>query len=189
MNTTTAKNGTSAEPANVADNHSQSAPEDDGFQAIQTQRYMYNVDQCQAKPLIGHLLAVIPMPPMKERAWHAFLIRTTKPTLGINRDDKLVEVPAGEDVLIPATHELVQFLRRPCQHPTGVFEVKIQPDHKIDLDGGHQMWMYKLAAKPNPVSRKQFGIIGLVDMSPRQLTAGAASAESSESWMNSDIPF
>lgn len=188
MNSTTAKNGTTEQPTPVADPNSQPAREkDDGFVDIQTQRYMYNVEQCSAKPLIGFLLAVVPMPPIRDRVWHAFLVRTTKPTLGIDRDDKVVEVAEGQDVLIPATHELAQFFRRPCLHPTGVFEVKIVPDHKIDLSGGRQMWLYKLAAKPQPVSRKQFGVIALVDMSPRQLTAG----ESSESadWMNSDIPF
>lgn len=197
MNATSAKTSASNGPA-AQDAATDTQPEqnsttkkNDGFITIQTQRFMYNVERCKGKPLQGHLLAVIPMPPIDDRVWHAFLIRTTEETLGINRDDEVVPVAAGQDVLVPATHELAQFLGRPSQHPTAVFEVRIEPDHKIAVGKSKEMWLYKLASKPVPVLRKQFGVVALVDMSPRQLTAGRG-ADTSESadWMNdSTIPF
>lgn len=149
------------------------APENDGFVTIQTQRYMYNVEKCRAKALVGFLMNLVAMPPMEDagvaRAWHAFVIRTTKPTLGIDREGNVVDVPEGSDVLIPATHELGQFLLKPAYAPKAVYEVRIQAKNKIKISKIRSMWLYEIAAKPQPVARSQFGLAALVIGEPPKL--------------------
>jgi hypothetical protein len=150
----------------------ESKDDNDGFIVIQTQRYMYNVDKCREKALCGFLLTLVPMPPIDGRAWNAFVIRTTKPTLGIDREENVVEVAEGSDVLIPATHELGQYLMKAALNPKGVFEVRIKAKVKINVGKSREMWTYDIAAKPVPVSRAQFGVAALVGRLPPLLTTG-----------------
>lgn len=159
-----------------ATNASQATTEVSRFLAVQTQRYMYNVDKCKDKPLVGWLLALIQMPPIDNRVWHAFLIRTTEDTLGIegrgeNADSETpVPVPAGSDVLIPATHELAAYLMKPAFNPTAVYEVKIVPKVKIKVGRTRQMWTYGIEANPKPLPRREFGITALLSEKPTALT-------------------
>jgi hypothetical protein len=141
--------------------------EDDGFIAVQTQRYMYNVEKCKEMPLVGWLLSLVEMPPIDGRVWHAFVIRTTKPTLGIDRDDNVTPVAEGSDVLIPATHELGQYLMKPAFNPRVVFKVKIQADKKISVGKSRNMWTFKISAHPTPMLRSGFGIIALLGDKPK----------------------
>jgi hypothetical protein len=161
MNTNTGTNaGETAETA---------TEKDDGFVVIQTQRFMYNVEKCKAKALVGYLMNLVPMPPIENRLWHAFVIRTTQPTLGLDREGNVVDVPAGSDVLIPATHELGQFLLKPAFAPKAVYEVRIAAKTKIKISKIRSMWLYDIGAKPVPVARSQFGLAALVIGEPPKL--------------------
>lgn len=169
------------------------APSDnDGFVTLETRRYMYNVDKCKEKPLQGFLLNMSAMSPMRdsdgtERPWYAFVIRTTAPTLGINREGELVDVPADSIVLIPATHELTQFLMRPAFDPERIWEVKIKPSKKIGLDRRRQMWVFDLGTKPKPVQRFKFGVAGLIGDRPSDTQVVETTGRSAEEF--DDIPF
>jgi hypothetical protein len=178
MTTDTSNAGTNTTAASSDDN--------DGFIVIQTQRFMYNVDKCREKALCGFLLTLVPMPPIDGRAWQAFVIRTTKPTLGIDREENVVEVPEGSDVLIPATHELGQYLMKAAMNPKGVFEVRIKAKVKINVGKSREMWTYDIAAKPIPVPRAQFGVAALVGRLPPLLTTGESVGGSGG---DDEIPF
>jgi hypothetical protein len=191
----------------VADNNvSTGTPvykDDDEFREIATERFMYNADKCKETPLVGYLLNLLPMPPLKTgkdpktgepvmRDWAAFLIRTTRPVLAINRDKQVAEVPPGSEVLIPATYELQQFVTKAATAPEVCYEVRIAPSKKIPLDHGQTMWLYKLAAKPVPNPRRAFGLTAV--LAPHQLTAASASSQPNEADVTSaagsdDIPF
>lgn len=162
------------------------AKDDADFREIVTQRYMYNVEECGKAPLVGHLLNLLPMPPIlrgKElKPWSAFLIRTTRPTKAKNRDKVVVDVPAGSEVLIPATFELMQFMSKAATSEDKVFEVKIVPNVAIDIGGGQSLWTYVLGAKPVPVKRQQFGLSGVLG---RELALPAAGHGAQDG----DIPF
>lgn len=176
--------------------------DDSEFQEIATERFMYNADKCKETPLVGHLLNLLPMPPLKTgvdpttkqpimRDWAAFLIRTTRPCLAINRDKQVTTVPAGSEVLIPATYELQQFVTKAATAPEVCFEVRIAPSKKIPLDHGQTMWLYKLAAKRVPNPRRAFGLTAV--LAPHQLTAASASAPNEPDVASAagsdDIPF
>lgn len=150
----------------------------DGFTKIVTQRYMYQAERCKEAKLVGYLLNQIDMPPI-ERAgvaqpWSAFVIKTTKPTKGVNREDEVVDVEIGAEILIPATVQLTQFLSKAAVNERNVFEVRIIPDKKIDIGKGQTMWQYDLAAKfEQPIPRARFGFAAIV--APPQLLPASTS--------------
>jgi len=163
-------------------NAKQLEKDDAEFREIVTQRYMYNAELCQGTPLVGYLINRLPMPPIKNRHWDAFLIRTTRPTQAVDREKEVVDVPVGSEVLIPATYTLSQFLSKAASSDRFVYEVRIEPDKKIDIGGSQSMWQYKLAAKPTPSDRRTFGLSAV--LGAPQLTAGTSSEAK-----DSDIPF
>jgi hypothetical protein len=91
-----------------------------------------------------------------------------------------VEIPAGEDMLIPATHQLAQFLSLGATNPDFVYEVKISPAKKVDIGKGQQMWQYEMSAKVEPQARRKFGFAAIIGSSIRELASGAE---------DSDTPF
>jgi hypothetical protein len=156
------------------------------FKRIETDRFMFNANKGCTKPLVGYLINMIPMTPIKGREWEAFVIKTTEPTLALNRDKELIEVSAGSEVLIPATHQLAQHFERAVAQPTIVFEVYIRPTKKIPVGGGQEMWMYDLRANPNGVLRKNFGVGAMISQpqAPMLPSKGHDMAEAAD-----DIPF
>lgn len=140
------------------------------FRKIETESYMFNVEKCYnalpAKdrlPLTGHLVGLQDMPPIKGREWKAAVILLTAPVHAIDREKKIVKLPVGSRVLIPATWQLQQHLEKAARSPRLVFEVEITPNKKIDIGGGQTMWTYHLGANPKPVPRINFGVAGLLD--------------------------
>lgn len=172
----------------VSDNQGLPVGADD-FQKIETERYMYNVEKCKPAILQGFLLNLLEMPPI-ERAgemmeWSAFLIKTTAPTKGVGRDDVILELPIGSEVLIPATNELFKFFHKAATSETMVFEVRIVPKAKINIGKSQMMWTYDLAAKPKPFARTRFGLAAVLGAAaPKQLAAGSAGPTGEE-----PIPF
>jgi len=128
-----------------------------GFRPITTKRYLYQAETCREKPLVGHLLNLVEMPPVQDRAWYAFIVQTTAPTLGAARDGKGVEeVPVGSEVLITATYELRERLARLALDPEHVCQVYIRPLRKDAIGGGHTIWSYRLA-EGDKTPRATFG--------------------------------
>jgi len=128
------------------------------FQTIETDRLMFKADTCHEKPLIGWLIDKVEMPAIKGRAWDAFVIRVTEPGLAQDRDGEVVETKVGQEVLIPATYVLAQFMSRAAGHPTLGFKVFIKPKKKIEIGGGQSMWQYKLGVNPKGRSLQELGI-------------------------------
>lgn len=159
------------------------------FKKIVTERFMYKATKdgklfCGKKPLIGVLADKLAMPPIKGKAWHAFLIVTTRPTLALNREKEMVEVPRGVEVLIPATFELDQFLTAAAEHPQAAYEVFIQPDEKIDIGAGQTMWKYDLRRNPKAVSREALGLLPPSLAAPKALPAPKSDDEGDD-----ELPF
>ena len=148
------------------------AKDDAEFVEIITQRFMYNAEKCKEVPLTGYLLNRLPMPPIKNRNWDAFLVRVTRPTMAVDRDGNVVKVDVGKEVLIPATFTLASVMSKASQNPDACYEVMIQPTKKIDIGGNQEMWEYTLKAKPNPRKRASFGLAAVLGQDLPQLTAG-----------------
>ena len=150
-------------PAPVTTNNTTAT--DDDFIEIKTQGYIYNADACKEMPLIGYLLNCRTMKPIARKdpngqlllvPCNTFVVHTTRPTKAKDREGNIVDVPAGEEVLIPATFILQQHLTALATHPDSVFEIKLQPDKKIK-SGANNLWLYTLAAKKHGLAREGFG--------------------------------
>jgi len=164
------------------------------FQQIATERFMFNAQKCYADlpaaqrlPLVGYLLNMIPMPPIKGREWEACVVRTTEPCNVVNREKQVIKVDAGSEVLIPATDQISRFLAKAATHPGMVFEVSIRPNKKIDIGGGQTMWTYDLGANPRPIPRTKFGVAGLLEGAGDAPALPAAGGEAAAG--DDDIPF
>lgn len=159
------------------------AKDDAEFVKIITQRYMYNADKCKDFPLVGYLLNRLPMPPIKNRNWDAFLIRATRPTKAVDRDGNVVDVNTNEEILIPATFTLASVMGKASTNVDFCYEVKIQPTKKVDIGGNQEMWEYDLAAKPNPRKRASFGLAAVLG------TYAALPAGNADGASDNDIQF
>jgi len=168
---------------NTAKAATQEEFDDSRFTTIETERYMWNANKGCDQPLVGWLVNHIPMPEMNGRDWTCFVVKLSRPTKAIDREKKIVTVPAGAEVLAPATHQLAQHLTKAANFPDKVFEVKIIPKTKIDIGKGQTMWTYHLGANPQGRPRAEFGPVAMIG-SP-QLPTGQEVAES----MGNDIPF
>lgn len=161
------------------------------FKKIETERYMYSPNGGCLDPLVGYLINLIAMPPIKDRDWNAFVIRTTEETKVLDRDKKLITAPKGSEVLIPATYQLVQILEKASLQPDRVYEVFIKPSKKIPVGGGQTMWTFELGADmAKPLPRGKFGPSAMLGGSEQIKQLPARTADNAETaGGDDDIPF
>jgi hypothetical protein len=144
-----------------------------GFEEVGLDRFMYNPNKGCTGPLQGYLLGLVAMPPIQRgkekdgtpimQDWNCLLVRTTAATKGIDREQKVVDVPAGRDVLTPATFRLNDTFERAATDPAFCYEVFVLPQSKIDIGGGQTMWLYKMGAnKGTKKARAEFGVAGIL---------------------------
>jgi hypothetical protein len=168
----------------------------DRFKKIETERYMFNVQKCwgdlpptDRKALVGYLINIIPMPPIQRgkemKDWEALLIKTTEATNVLDREKNVIEVPAGTEVLIPATAKLLERLTKAASHPKAVFEIFIAPKSKIDIGKGQTMWTYDIGASATPILRSSMGMSALLEHEAPKLPQLPENATASDD----DIPF
>jgi hypothetical protein len=160
------------------------------FRKISTEAYMFNAEKCYATlpakdrlPLVGYLLGMKAMPPIKGRDWDALIIQTTEPTHALDREKNIIRVEPGTTVLIPATFEIKSQFARAALNVNSVFEVSISPKKKIDIGGGQTMWTFDLAANPKALNRKAFGVSALLESGISNLPQLTAANDESD-----DIP-
>lgn len=170
------------------------------FKIIETERHMFNPNKGCKGALVGHLINLVPMAPIQRgkemQEWECFVIKTTEPCEGLDREGNVVKLPAGKEVLTPATYQLAQHLSRAASHPRVCFEVLIEPKNKIDIGHGQSMWRYDLGVNPDPKSvkaRSEFGanaMLGSPELPVNQLAAkGQSGAETAGTLPDDQIPF
>jgi hypothetical protein len=161
------------------------------FKKIETERYMWNPNKGCDQPLVGYLLNLMPMAPIQRgkdesgnpimQHWDAYLIKVTEPTKVLDREKNIVIAAKGQEVLVPATHQLSQNFARAVAHPEKVFEVSIVAKKKIDLGKGQTMWIYDLGAdSDHPLPRGQFGPAAMLGGTPAMQALPARSASTAE---------
>ena len=142
----------------------------DRFKKIETDRFMYSPERCFGIPLVGWAIGKERMAPIQVgknpdgspimREWSAIIIRATQPTRATNRDKELIEISEGQEVLIPCTYQLDNFLSAAAAHPARVFEIYINPKEQIDIGkGGQTMWTFDLGVSPESKTLAEFGMI------------------------------
>lgn len=177
------------------------------FKKIETERYMWNPNKGCDQPLVGYLLNLMPMAPIQRgkdnqgnpimQHWDAYLIKVTEPTKVLDREKKIVMASKGQEVLVPATHQLSQNFARAVAHPEKVFEVSIVAKKKIDVGKGQTMWLYDLGADTDhPLPRTQFGPSAMLGGTPvpqalpaRGMSTAESAGDSSEEGQSDEIPF
>lgn len=155
------------------------------FVSLSTNALVYKPDLCKTHPVQGYLLGRVMMPPVGgDREWECLVLRTTKPTIGCDRDDNVLPVKAGDEIRIPVTHQLQQDAKiagiAGSTHWTA--ELFLKPKEKISIGGGKTMWTYDARMSPKVRERtqeeKMYNLDRVQGMAAGQLPAanGAATA-------------
>jgi hypothetical protein len=126
-----------------------------GWQEVASDRLVYKPELCQGRSIQGILMARLELPDgPNDEPWHAYVVRCTAPTLGVDREGKVQEVRKGEEVLIPQTYRLAD-LQRAAENLEIAWEVWIKPKHQVNLGGGKKMWTYTVAVNPKSGRRTE----------------------------------
>lgn len=121
-----------------------------GAKELRLERAMYAAEAVGQVPVAGYLVDLIDMPAIdqgagrEKREWQAFVIETTYATKGVDREDNVVDVLPGDEIVVPATFQIATALARFARDPLVMHEIGIEPKKKIDLGGGRTMWTYRV---------------------------------------------
>lgn len=121
----------------------------EGGQELSLERQIYKPEACGNMPVVGYLLDILQMPAADREEnpdWKAFLIRLSHETNVVNRSGDVVRARAGEEIILPASHQLAVNLARFALNPTEMTEVGIQPKEQIKIGGGKKMWTFRVIA-------------------------------------------
>ena len=123
-----------------------------GAQEIRLDRSMYAAEKVGQVPLAGYIVDLLDMPPIDQgkgkpaRDWQAFVFLVTYPTKGIDREDNVVDVTPGEEIIIPATFQIQHALARFAKDEKKMHEIALQPKAKVDIGGGKSFWTSRVVA-------------------------------------------
>lgn len=146
---------------------------------LSTDRAVYSHDECHTHGVQGFILARLEMPPVGgSRPWNALLIKTTQPTIGLDRAGKKIAVAAGEQILMPTTYSLDHdpVIAKLADNPDWVGEFFLLPKEKIDIGGGKSMWTFKAQLIGDAARRTQEQKLYLAPTAPAQLPANGQAA-------------
>ena len=128
---------------------------DDEFETIGSLRPICQPESMMDHPVGGELIALLDMPPRKDKSqWKAFLIHLLAPTMARAGED-LVEVSAGEKVLVPVSGSLktnTELLGAACD-PHRIWIVKIQCVGQIDVGKQSDMWSFDVKRSKKTLPR------------------------------------
>jgi hypothetical protein len=124
-----------------------------GWVEAASDRLVYKPEMCRGQSVKGILMARVELPegPNGE-PWHAYIIRCTQPTLGVDREDQVLEVPTGQEILLPETFRLAD-LRKAAENLAIAWEVWIKPKGQVPLGQGKKMWTYRVFVNPKSAKR------------------------------------
>ena len=146
--------------SNVKNNKSQQAADQNlldillgqGGTELRLDRAMYAADKVGETPLAGYIIDLLDMPPIDQGKgkpaldWQAFVFLVTYPTKGIDREDNVIDVAPGEEVIIPATFQIQHALARFAKDEKVMHEIAVQPKSKVDIGGGKSFWTYRVVS-------------------------------------------
>lgn len=191
-------NQTTTAPSKVASGKTAPVAEsqkdlDSRFTEVGADRFMFNPNKGCTGKLTGYLLNKVEMPDIErgntKQEWECFLILTTAPCKGINREKNVVDVPVGSEVLIPGTFKVEDAFAKAAVSTVGCYEVQIVPLGKTDIGKGQTMWLYKMGYDKDSIKpRSNFGPAAELSAPAAVKALSAATAESAGA-SGEDIPF
>lgn len=131
----------------------------EGFKEAQTfgqDGVIYSAEKCGKAPIIGLLYKQQMLGVTGERPFNGYFFRLLKPGKGVTSDGKVVEVPAGHDLIVPENAKLKQQLQTffDVADPDHVWAVAAEPVEKQKVERG-DMWVWDFARlEKTPRSRR-----------------------------------
>lgn len=125
----------------------------EGFEELRLERTVWKAEE--GIPVVGYLVDQMNIQlDVDDRTWNVYTFLTTRPTKAANRDGDIIDVPAGEEVLVTGTAQIAPVLNR-FLDPEVMHEIAIMPKSKEDIGSGKSMWTYRAAVnqKNPPKSR------------------------------------
>lgn len=161
-----------------------------GWVEVASDRLVYKPESCGGRSVRGILLARLELPegPNGE-PWHAYVIRCTAPTLGVDREDNVQEVPQGAEILLPETYRLAD-LAKAAENLEIAWEVWVKPKAQVSIGQGKKMWTYQILVNKKSAARTadmKFFVSGT--QAPKQLGTGTNAGAGSIGADAADVPF
>jgi hypothetical protein len=153
----------------------------EGFTTVGTDRLLYKPEHCaKVNPRIqGFLTESVMLGLDTDKPFHALIFRLTKPSVaceGEGDDPAIVEIPAGEEIMIVATEKLKPLIQY-ANHEEKCAEFIVDVIGKVKLDGGKTMWRYRVAGGPVQDKQKILGAFAFATLGPAQQHAGNGVAQ------------
>lgn len=123
-----------------------------GWGKIETDRPLYQSDRGKGDAVQGKVLGLLDMPPANGKSWRAFVVQVTVPVKCRGRDDNPVLAQPGQEILVPASHQLMQHLGRAAANPRACFEVWIKPNGQVKTGAG-SLTLFEIYVNPQPFER------------------------------------
>jgi hypothetical protein len=117
---------------------------------------IYSADKCGKAPIIGLLYKQQMLSVTSERPFNAYFFRLLKPGKGVTSDGKVIDVPAGHDLIVPENAKLKQQLGQffDVADPDHVWAIAAEPVEKQKVERG-DMWVWDFARlEKTPRSRR-----------------------------------
>jgi len=149
-----------------------------GAVELRLERTMYAAEACGQVPVVGFLVDLLDMPQIDmgrdgKRDWQAFVIKLTHATKGRDREENIVDVEPGEEIIMPATFQIATALARFARDPEVMHEVGIEPKAKVDIGGGKNFWTYRVIATNKTEPRgSAYALSGGKEKVPAKLPTG-----------------
>lgn len=175
-NEATATNGNVAKTGNGKTAVESSAPE--GWMKVKTDRGVFSAERGKGGTVQGWMLGLQDMPPVNGKPWRAFIVRLTAPCVAKGRDGAERTYEPGEEVYVPANHQLSQHLGRAAAHAALMFEVLVKPSGAIKTAAG-SMITFDIHVNPSPRRREGGDRLLAMNSAPAELAerSGAAADE------------
>lgn len=151
---------------------------------INLDRAMYSADK-GGKPIVGFLVDLLDMPPIDagkdgQRDWQAFVVLLTHDCVGVDREGDVIDVKAGEEMVVPATYQIQHALKRFAKDPENMHQLAIQPKKKIPLGGGKTFWTYRVIATGEVKARGAVYALPGVQVQPKALNGHSYDPQTGE---------
>ena len=95
--------------------------------------------------------------PIEEQYWIAVVFQLTAPTKAKSAEKEVREFPAGTQILVGG-YDMASLYGR-ADHPSLAFEVCVWPTKKLDVGGGHKMWLYAKKVNPKALERAKSDLV------------------------------
>jgi hypothetical protein len=108
--------------------------------------------------------------PLEEQMWAAVVIKLTVQTKAKSAEGDIREFDAGTEILVGG-YDLGSVYKA-AKSPRYAFQIRMWPTRKLDVGGGHKMFLFAKRINPVPVERTpENGLIFFEDIEVPALTA------------------